>query len=112
MVDASLLVFQLVHAHVVIEHRFEFMAAAAGAAVIQLPNHETLVREHLVPGQPLPHVMDGLDAGTAINHHDGRILLRRIETGGFDEPRIEQRAVHRLHGDDLGGEDFVFFGVW
>src|SRR5437764_4646721 len=105
MPDALLLVLQLYLAKLMEHRRFETMAAAAGAAVVKLPEHKAALRHGLVPSGSGPGVAHALYPRTAIHYHDHRILLPRREPGGLDHARIEQRAVDGFHLHDFGGQD-------
>src|SRR5437763_1285732 len=59
--DPFLLILQLMRAHVSEDRRFKFVAWPGRPPVIQLPDQKALVRENLIPREPLPAIPNLLD---------------------------------------------------
>ena len=104
------LIGQLDFSHAVINRNFEGVPAPLGAAIVQLPDDEALMRQDLVPVGAGPGIGHALRAGSAVHHHDRRVFFARAKVGGLDEPRVEQRARGILETDDFARQHLVFIG--
>ncbi len=84
-----------------VDRRLERRAAARGAAVVELEDHEAAIGEVLPQEVRRPLVAHELHARPAVDHHDHRVALARLDRARLEDLPVERVAGVALHRHDL-----------
>ncbi len=102
--DGGYLVVDFDRAHSVGDGGFEGEAAVRASPVVDLQDHETLLREVLGAKvhRQRPLVERALDVRAAVDRDNDRVALARFEDRRAEDGAVEERAIGGIRGGELG----------
>src|SRR5260370_14600410 len=109
ILHAVALIGKLLCAHTEVQRRFESMAAAPRAAIVQRKDNVALLCHELVPKEvgAAPAVSNDLSVRPPIRVNQNGIFRLRMEVRRLNDAGVELPSVARFHGEKFhgGGRD-------